>query len=280
MSDLKKRTITAIVLIALITPVVFFGKIFMVIFAGLLSVGATYELEKMFKKEDKWDSRRIANIVLSALSYSVIYYSIFLKEYMYIGFYLLLMFLYFGALMIFDKRMNIHNLGNSLLSIFYPAIGFSSLALIRNIETGLYREGLFVLIYAVLICMCTDMFAYFFGSKFGKHKLAPTISPKKSIEGSIAGTAFSIVIPPVFAILTNVHKVLFPNVQDVWAILLVILFSLVLSAIDEIGDLFASKLKREYEIKDYSQIFPGHGGILDRFDSYIFVGVCVLIILI
>ena len=143
MIDLKKRTITAVILIAIVTPIVFFGNIFMAIFGFLLSVGATYELEKMFKKEEKWDTFRISTIILSGLTYTVLYYSVIKKEFMYIGFYLLLLFLFFGIVMVFRKDINIKRLSETLLSIFYPAIGFSSLVLIRNIKTDLYRDGLY-----------------------------------------------------------------------------------------------------------------------------------------
>lgn len=279
MKDLKVRVITAIVLIAVLLPVVFFGGVFIGIFCGLACLGATYELEKMYKGEEKWSLHSILALILSVFAFVTILLSVTFKAYEYILLFVLFLFIIFGFLMIFDKGSNIETLSKSLLSIFYPAIGFASLALVRNFETNLYRNGLFILVYVALICFSTDCFAYFFGMKFGKHKLAPVISPKKSWEGSIAGTAFAIVIPTVFSTLVGLNNVLFPNLQNGWALVCTILLSFALSVIDEIGDLFASKLKRHYGIKDYSQIFPGHGGILDRFDSYIFVGVAVLLLL-
>lgn len=279
MKDLKKRVITAIVLIAILLPVVFFGGVFIDVFCGLACLGATYELEKMYKGEEKWSLHSIFALVLSALAFTTIVLSVTFGDYIYILLFLLWAFIIFGFLLIFDKGSNIETLAKSLLSIFYPAIGFVSLALVRNYETTLYRDGLFILVYVVLICFCTDCFAYFFGVKFGKHRLAPVISPKKSWEGSIAGTAFAVVIPTIFASLIGLNEVFFPELQTGWAIVATTLLSFVLSVIDEIGDLFASKLKRHYGIKDYSQIFPGHGGILDRFDSYIFVGTMTLLLL-
>ena len=298
MKDLKVRTITAVILIAILIPVVFFGGIFITIPCALFSILATYELEKMYKKEDKWSFHSIYPIVMSGIAYFALYIALYnylpLKESVVlepifnaapglrsISFSLILLlglFLVNGAIMIFDDKTNIDNMSKSLLSIFYPAIGFVSLSTIRNYESGLYREGLFILLYAVIICFMTDVFAYFFGSKFGKHKLSP-ISPKKSIEGSIAGTVFALVIGSAFAILSGVHVILFPYNLEVWQIILTIILTLLLSVIDEIGDLFASKLKRYYGIKDYSNLFPGHGGILDRFDSYIFVATMILFIL-
>ena len=277
MSDLKTRTITAIVLTVIILPVAFFGGIVIDIFLGLLTLGAAYELEKMFKRDNKWSFYNIFDIVLSVLVYTsiVILFTINVYDtYKYIMMIIGLVFLAEGFMMIFTKNSNVETLGNSLITSFYPSIGFAAMALIRNFETDLYRNGLFILLYGIIVCIMTDMFAYFFGKAFGKHKLSP-ISPKKSWEGSIAGTIFAIVFGTLFMMLTGVSKFVFGDINVFLQILLSALLSLVLSIVDEIGDLFASKLKRHYGIKDYSHIFPGHGGILDRFDSYLFVSVAI-----
>ncbi len=279
MSDLKTRTITAAVLTIVILPIAFFGGIVIDIFLGLLTLGAAYELEKMFKKDNKWGFYNIIDMVLSVLVYAsiVIIFSINTYDtYKYLMMVIGIVFLVQGFLMIFTKNSNVETLGNSLITLFYPSIGFASMALIRNFETGLYREGLFVLLYGIVVCIMTDMFAYFFGKAFGKHKLSP-ISPKKSWEGSIAGTVFAVVFGTLLAMLTGVSRFIFGDINVFLQILFTIILSLVLSIIDEIGDLFASKLKRHYGIKDYSHIFPGHGGILDRFDSYIFVSVAIFV---
>lgn len=279
MSDLKKRTITAIVLIAILFPVVFFGKIYMYILAGILSALASYELEKMYKGSDKLDFVSYINIFLTLGMYVSFILIYIMDGYKYLFVALLGLFIIEGTLMISTKKLDINRLGKSLLTIFYPSIGFASLAIVRNVEIGLYREGLFLLCYVIIICMFTDMFAYFFGCKFGKHKLSPSISPKKSIEGSIAGTVFAVVFGTVFCVLLELDLVLFPFGSRVLSIILTVILSLVLSVIDEIGDLFASKLKRFYGIKDYSNLFPGHGGVLDRFDSYIFASTILLMYL-
>ena len=277
MSDLKVRTITAAVLTIIILPIAFFGGIVIDIFLGLLTIGAAYELEKMFKKENKWGFYNIASIVLSLLVYVslVVIFSIQTYDtFKYILMVISSVFLIEGFMMIFVKSSTVETLGNSLITAFYPSIGFASMALIRNFNTDLYRDGLFILLFGIIVCIMTDMFAYFFGKAFGKHKLSP-ISPKKSWEGSIAGTVFAVVFGTLFSMLTGVSKFIFGDINVFLLILFTALLSLVLSIIDEIGDLFASKLKRYYGIKDYSNIFPGHGGILDRFDSYIFVSVAI-----
>lgn len=278
MSDLKKRLITAAVLIVLIIPILFFGGWVMYAACALLTVGGAYELEKMFKGENRFSVYAIIDIILSCLSFVSLTYSMITKNYLLSLCLVLAILLIEGFLMIFTKTSDSNTLGNSFITIFYPSIGFSSLAYLRNMSTALYRNGLLVIVYVALICALTDAFAYFFGCKFGKHRLCERISPKKSIEGSIAGTVFSVVIASAFAILTGVSRAIFTSSTSIWASILIVLLSLVLSIIDEIGDLFASKLKRTYGIKDYSQIFPGHGGILDRFDSYIFVGAALALL--
>jgi phosphatidate cytidylyltransferase len=105
------------------------------------------------------------------------------------------------------------------------------------------------------------MFAYFFGIKFGKHKLAPLISPKKSIEGLIAGTIIGASIGILY---TQIRPV--PVVSEL-PLLWIVGLSVLLSLLGQLGDLFASKIKRAQNIKDFGDLFPGHGGLLDRFDS-------------
>jgi phosphatidate cytidylyltransferase len=121
-----------------------------------------------------------------------------------------------------------------------------------------------------LIVSFTDIFAFFFGIRFGKHKMAPTISPKKSWEGSFFGT--------VLGSATGITLVLLANVPilDELSIVQLVLLSLLVSIFGQIGDLFASKIKRSVGVKDFGSLFPGHGGILDRFDSLLMAGLVLI----
>ena len=120
----------------------------------------------------------------------------------------------------------------------------------------------------MLVCSwLTDVFAYFTGRAFGKHKLCPKISPKKTVEGAIGG----IIIPAVINIivLAVFEKFFFDGtVIPYWAMLII---SPVLSVASMLGDLSASTIKRNFGVKDFSNLIPGHGGIMDRFDSCLFV---------
>ena len=121
--------------------------------------------------------------------------------------------------------------------------------------------GQWLLLYLFLVAACTDTFAMIIGCLIGKHKLIPAVSPKKSVEGSIAGSLMGTAIASLYYI----------NIIGDYKVIFVIIMTLVLTVLGQIGDLFYSKIKRENDIKDFSNIMPGHGGILDRLDSFSFI---------
>lgn len=108
----------------------------------------------------------------------------------------------------------------------------------------------------------TDTFAMVIGCLIGKHKLIPDVSPKKSVEGSVAGSVVGTIIASIYY-----YNIITNNIN----IFVLIIMTLFLSVLGQLGDLFFSKIKRENGIKDFSNIMPGHGGILDRFDSLTFI---------
>lgn len=142
-------------------------------------------------------------------------------------------------------------------SSLFLALSFTSIVLIRRLDGGIYLISLLF-----LGAWCTDVFAYLIGRKFGKHKLAPFVSPKKSVEGAIAGIVFTVLIFIGFGIILMFME---QNVNVDFFMLT--LAGLLISVVSQIGDLSTSTIKREYDIKDYGNLIPGHGGIMDRFDS-------------
>lgn len=134
--------------------------------------------------------------------------------------------------------------------------------------------------YVFLIVTATDIFAYLVGRKLGKHKLCPDISPKKSVEGAIAGGLIGGALGTAGAYLFRLVYIVpeFGVFYNILLVLLVFVVSVIISVMGQLGDLIASKFKRTYEIKDYSHIFPGHGGVLDRFDSLMIAGSAFYII--
>lgn len=139
--------------------------------------------------------------------------------------------------------------------IFFLGIAFSLMILIRNV-------GLNLLVYLFLITIMTDTYAYLVGKLIGKHKLLEKISPNKTWEGTIGGTFFGTLIGSCFYITVIENNI---------PLYVVVLMTLFLSILGQFGDLFFSAIKRYYGKKDFSNIMPGHGGILDRLDSIIFV---------
>ena len=128
-------------------------------------------------------------------------------------------------------------------------------------------HGVFLILFLLFSACFTDTFAYFTGSFLGKHKLCPKISPKKTIEGAIGGVLGCILANVIlYAVYDNL---IFAN--PVHNYLAIVLISIVLSVVGMCGDLTASLIKRNYGIKDFGTLIPGHGGIMDRFDSILFV---------
>ena len=146
-------------------------------------------------------------------------------------------------------------------SVLILGLAFNSLITFRN-------ENIYLCIYIFIISFITDTYAYIGGVLIGKNKLT-SISPKKTIEGSIIGTIMGSIIGTVF------YNMLITDIN----LFMTLLMSLLLSIISQFGDLFFSSIKRYFDKKDYSNLIPGHGGILDRLDSVIFVTLLLKLIL-
>lgn len=146
---------------------------------------------------------------------------------------------------------------STYFSFIYAPVLFSFVYLTRELEYGVY------FVWVIFISSwISDTCAYCVGMLIGKHKLAPVLSPKKSIEGSIGGIAGSAIVGALFGYFI-VQKVI-TGQQVIWIFALI---GAIGSVVSQIGDLAASAIKRNYEIKDYGKLIPGHGGIMDRFDS-------------
>lgn len=160
----------------------------------------------------------------------------------------------FGRLALTYPKTSLAEANFNILSVFYAVVLLSHLYLLRQLPRGI--EWTFLTIFLV---WATDIGAYLVGRQFGRHLLAPKVSPKKTIEGSLGGLLFSLVIAIGFwRFVGGAHWMMY------------IPLSLVIGASAQIGDLFESALKRSAGIKDSGNLIPGHGGILDRFDSLIF----------
>ncbi len=140
--------------------------------------------------------------------------------------------------------------------ILWVAVGFAYLLLVRELEHGV------ALTILVMGCtMLSDTFAYFVGRAIGRHRMAPRISPNKSVEGAIGGLVGAVVA----ALVVKIYSPWLPAMEAV-------ILGLIIGAVGQWGDLFESAFKRDFRVKDSGRILPGHGGILDRFDSILFAG--------
>lgn len=291
---MKTRIITGLVMAIVGIPLLIFAPVEVFIgLALLLSLVAAYEIIHMFetKNETKFSFLgKVTTYTLVAyenISLSLSWY--FFKKDVDIPIYsiltisLLVMMIVIGLLIIFDKTIDSNNGSKMLLTVNYVGIGFSSIPILM-----LYGRGL--LFYIIVVASFTDMFAYFFGVALGtkiiKKRPAPVISPKKSFEGCIAGAIFGTVFGTLVFIFYNElfynGGTLFKEVclfdNKALEIVVIIIVTIFASLMGQFGDLVASKLKRDNDIKDYGKIFPGHGGVMDRFDSSLFISIFLLII--
>ena len=257
-SNMLVRILTAIVSIAIFVPVcIFSNTIVFNLFISLLSVVGCFEIAKClgFHK----------NFILTIPVY-IVAAGLPVLRYFQAGnrtFYAFAMISLFAILMYtlayVMLRKNKDKLGDILpfFALITYVIGcFSSILAIRRSSNG---ASIYLLVFlGAWIC---DTFAYFTGVLIGKHKLIPEISPKKTIEGSIGGIVFTVIGFVVYGLIMNN----FFEAELSYVYLVII--GLVLSVVSQIGDLIASAVKRQYSIKDFGNIFPGHGGVIDRFDS-------------
>ena len=158
-----------------------------------------------------------------------------------------------------NMKTSFKDVAYTFLGIFYIVFFMSFIAIIDGM-----KDGKILIWYTLIASWGTDIFAYFIGKKFGKHKFSK-VSPKKSIEGCIAGTIGALVISLIYTYICNT----FWNME--FSYIYVSIMIIILSLIGQIGDFAASSIKRYVDIKDFSNLIPGHGGMLDRIDSLLFL---------
>ena len=285
---MKQRAITAVGIGIFVIPILVFSKyIVYPIFLGLISAIAAWEMLRVFGFEKRYEISIPAYAVAGLLP--IFAHNYFTggneKDYLLIvGVVIFSFLLYLAMVCVIGKEIVIRrneerpedgkqrilgftDVSAVFMSVSYIAVAFTSMALTRYTNHGQYT---FVLVF-VAAWMC-DTFAYFTGRFFGKHKLAPHLSPKKTVEGSIGGIVFAILGCMLYGFV--IEKVTGLNARYY----VLAATGLILSIVSQIGDLWASLIKREYGVKDYSQMMPGHGGIMDRFDSIIAISTILMAI--
>ena len=264
---MTKRVASAIVMVLIFVPFLIMGGIPFTILMAVLGVLGLYELLKI-----RGDVKKKFPVVMRLLAYLMTIFlivnnanSIDLQYDLDYRLVSLIIFI-FLAPMVFINNSKKYNLNDALFlvgSVVFIGLSFNLLTVIRNFNIA-------YIIYLFLITTMTDTFALFTGMFIGKHKLAPEISPKKTIEGAVGGSIMGTLIATAFY--TTVISSSVPLV-------FLILITLALTAVGQIGDLAFSSIKRYYGQKDFSDLIPGHGGILDRLDSLVFVTLAFILVL-
>lgn len=257
------RLITAIILVLIVIPTLYLPS---PVLSSVIVIGIFIALAEFFdvgrKKLQLKNRHFLIPVVYSVVQYGMSYFSS--------SSFLLLLCVAFVALCIWcvsDQTMDIPIFLYILFVILYAGLTYEALFFIQ-------RKAVYYLIFLFLAVFLTDTGAYFIGKRFGKHALAAHLSPKKTIEGAIGGifagtvsaSLFILYFVPLFGVAVQ---------PSFWFILIAV----VLSIGSEFGDLFASKVKRFLQKKDFGFIFPGHGGIIDRVDGLVLASIMLYIIL-
>ena len=252
---MKQRILTAVIAAAIFLPFVIYGRLPFTIFVYLLGTIALYELLKM----KKISLASIPGVVSLIILWVLLLPSTYLKDFTFskAEFALIALLLLLTYTVVTKNKFTFDDVGFLAIAIFYLGIGFYFLIETRNLSPG----GLELVFYALILIWVTDSGAYFVGRAMGKRKLWPEISPNKTVEGALGGVLFAVIFSWIYHAFTGV-------LDNYVTITFITIF---LSIFGQIGDLVESALKRQYQVKDSGKILPGHGGILDRFDSLLFV---------
>ncbi|WML56782.1 phosphatidate cytidylyltransferase [Neobacillus sp. PS2-9] len=250
---MKQRIITGVIAAALFLPIVYYGGFPLVLLTYFLATIGLYELLKM-KNLTIFSVHGFLSVLFLWVLLFPEEYSEVIQSFYYskteIG--IALIFLLLTYTVITKNRFTFEDVSFSILSALYVGIGFYFFFETRQ------EGGLVFILYSLFMIWATDSGAYFIGKSMGKRKLWPEISPNKTIEGSIGGVLCAVIVSVLFVLFTDIHASL-------------IGITVALSVFGQIGDLVESAFKRHFNVKDSGNILPGHGGILDRFDSLLFV---------
>ena len=266
-----KRAVTAIILVGYAFAMLYLGTAVHYGFLDALIMSfafvGSYEMYHTFRKSEyknSWGAPLLLCVAIYPLWYFLGYKGILIA--------LSLSICLALAVFTFKAEMELKDLLATIFSLIYPmALVSLAFALSREFPCG----GTFAISFAIFLPVFSDTFAYLVGSTLGKRKLCPSISPKKTVAGAVGGLLGSVLCAVTFFLLFDLYAVIpvgyvsFSDSVAVRAVVFVVL-GIVGGVLAEIGDLAASRIKRTINIKDFGNIFPGHGGVLDRLDSIMF----------
>lgn len=250
----RTRLLSGIVLVVLAIIFIVSGGYVLLASTLAISVIGMFELYRVFQLQKS--SLAVAGYLTIAVYYANLCWN-FVKDpfLIFMAAMIVLMFLYVFSY----PKYRANQIMAAFFGVFYVGVMLSYVYQLRMLSHGLYL--------AFLVFLCSwgcDTCAYCVGKLIGKHKMSPILSPKKSVEGAVGGVAGA-------ALLTGIYSFIFREQMglDTYGICILAVIAAVAGLISMVGDLTASAIKRNYDIKDYGKLIPGHGGILDRFDSMI-----------
>ena len=268
---MKTRILTSIIIAAVAIPtLVFSGTLLYPIVMSALSLMAVFEMLRVLGYAKKLAIVIPAYLIALAFPTAAYFAATDVIKYSVVAAAVIFVYLlYLLTLPVLTRgKLKITGMSAVFCTTVYVILAFSALSAVRTLDNGVFY------MFIPFICSwVSDVFAYFVGRLLGKHKLIPEISPKKTVEGSIGGIVFAVLAMLLFGFIVDSF---FDAITVNYLVLG--LMGFVLSIISQIGDLIASSLKREYGVKDYSNLLPGHGGIADRFDSIFAISLLVLAI--
>ena len=260
-----KRTITGVITLPVLAIILIFSNtIIMDIFTAIIACISMYEYFHCFKSTNKANPSQYLGYIYCIL----IAFTHFVDERLLtsnlIAIIPVSLVVLFAELVLSKGKKTVTDIAVTMLGICYIPLMLIYLSLVRDMELDHGLNGKILIWFVLIASWGSDIFAYFIGRHFGKHKLT-AVSPNKTVEGAVAGVVGAILLGILFTILCN----------TIWGVginyLLIGCIMAILSIVGQIGDLAASSIKRYCDIKDFSELIPGHGGMLDRIDSIIFV---------
>ncbi len=252
------RLRSSILIVVIAVVVLYFGGLVTAAGICIVSLIGLYELNRVLGTERT--APGILSYVMTVFYYGMLYLFPSLQTMLFVTAYMALLLIVY----VFTyPKYHFRQIAGAFFSLFYVSVMLSYVVRIRSMGTGILVFLIFISAWGCDTC------AYCVGMLLGKHKLVPQLSPKKSVEGSIGGMAGATLIGALFGLIfKGTLSALFASISPVLGCALICFAGSIGS---QIGDLAASAIKRNYDIKDYGTLIPGHGGILDRFDSVIFV---------
>ncbi|WP_270207658.1 phosphatidate cytidylyltransferase [Streptococcus anginosus] len=254
--DLQRRVIFGGVALAIFIPVLMIGGALLQIGMGLIAMLGVHELLQMKGLRSTTLEGVLAMLAGFVLTIPLENYLKFLSIDGNVVAYSLVVFLLLGSTVL-GKNYSFEDAAYPIAASFYVGIGFNALLDARV-------AGFDKVLLALFIVWATDSGAYLIGRRYGVRRLAPHVSPNKTIEGSLGGIASAVLVTFVFMLFDR-------NVAAPHHMFVMLLFTVFFSIAGQFGDLVESAIKRHFGVKDSGKFIPGHGGVLDRFDSMLFV---------